>query len=59
MAADGPATGMAASTKTPGGLTILVLETIGTPGFANHSGIRALDPVMEERRWTSHAHAAP
>jgi dihydrofolate reductase len=43
--ADGPAVGMSvvSHTTTPGGLSILVLETIGAPNFATYGGVGSLD----------------
>lgn len=44
---EGPAIGMnvVSNTTTPGGLIILVLETIDTPHFAEYGGVGAIDPA--------------
>jgi dihydrofolate reductase len=43
---EGPAVGMRVThnSTTPGGLTILVLETTGTAEFATYDGVRAVNP---------------
>ena len=44
---DGPAVGMRVThnSTTPGGLTILVLETTGTAEFATYDGVGSVNPV--------------
>ena len=45
--AAGPAVGMriTSHTTTPGGLAILVLDTVGAPQFATYQGVGSLEPI--------------
>ena len=51
---EGPAVGMRVThnSTTPGGLTILVLETTSTAEFATYDGVRSVNPSSHDRLMT-------